>query len=108
MISFELERTGDARFAVRIPPDCALFDGHFPGAPVLPGVAQLGLVLQAVRARRGERTRLARVEHLRLRLPVGPGDRLELELAGDDRVDFVLARAGRRVAYGTLHVEDGR
>jgi 3-hydroxyacyl-[acyl-carrier-protein] dehydratase len=29
---------------IRVPPDSPWFDGHFPEAPLLPGVAQLGMV----------------------------------------------------------------
>lgn len=38
-----------ARFSARISDRSPFFDGHFPGRPVVPGVAFLGLVEQAVR-----------------------------------------------------------
>lgn len=35
---------GECKAQIRVPADSPWFDGHFPAAPVLPGVAQLGMV----------------------------------------------------------------
>lgn len=35
---------GTLRAHIRVPSDSPWFDGHFPDAPLLPGVAQLGMV----------------------------------------------------------------
>ena len=38
----QIERTATlGSFAVRVPPELFAFQGHFPGDPVLPGIAQL-------------------------------------------------------------------
>ncbi len=34
---------------IHVPPDSPWFCGHFPGEPILPGVAQLGMVIDAIR-----------------------------------------------------------
>ena len=83
----------DGSFAVTIPPDAPWFQGHFPGAPILPGVIQIGLVQQAA----GRRIR--RIERLRLRHPVGPGDELVLRVDGRR---FTIRRDGARIAEGEL------
>ena len=63
------------------------FAGHFPGNPVMPGVlqiealAQVGAVAVLSQPRyRGKLAFFARIENVRFRKPVVPGDTLELEV----------------------------
>ncbi len=64
------------------------FAGHFPGAPVMPGVlimeamAQAGalLLLREVPARESKLVFFAGIDRARFRQPVFPGDDLRLEL----------------------------
>ena len=78
------------------------FAGHFPGQPVMPGVlilealAQAGALL-AMRSLPAEQagtkvTYLMGIDGARFRRPVVPGDRLELEVRGDEAR---RARSGR-------------
>jgi 3-hydroxymyristoyl/3-hydroxydecanoyl-(acyl carrier protein) dehydratase len=64
-----------------IPPEGPLFEGHFPGRPILPVVALLALVAGAL----GRTAPLRGVAFARLRQPVFPGDALiaARELAPD-------------------------
>jgi len=98
--------------AVRIPVDSPLFAGHFPGHPILPGVAHLGLVTRALSDWRGREVALAGVRSLKLRRPVGPGETLEVRLAApgeDGSVGFTLTRDGEALSRGTvLPGEPGR
>ncbi len=93
---------------VRIPETSPLFTGHFPGHPILPGVAQLALVTRALADWRGPGTTLAGVRSLKLRQPVRPGDILAVRLspraedAEDGSVSFVIERDGERVSRGTV------
>ncbi|MGC3985588.1 MAG: hypothetical protein QM777_13195 [Pseudorhodoferax sp.] len=69
--------------ALQIPADHPAFAGHFPGQPLLPGVALLAEVLEAVLAdaalarRLGPAPRLANVKFL---APVRPGAELAIHL----------------------------
>jgi predicted hotdog family 3-hydroxylacyl-ACP dehydratase len=90
-----------------IPGDGPWFAGHFPGRPILPGVAELALAIAALRQKTGRPLPLRGITFARLRQLVLPGDRLELT-AGEDtaqqgeasRLRFGLKRDGLPVANG--------
>jgi 3-hydroxyacyl-[acyl-carrier-protein] dehydratase len=67
------------------PPDFIGFAGHFPGNPVLPGIAQIMAVLHAC----GPGLRLRAVKNCKFLRPVVPGERLSVT---------VKRRAGARGA----------
>jgi acyl-coenzyme A synthetase/AMP-(fatty) acid ligase len=68
---------------IEIAADHPAFAGHFPGAPVLPGVALLSLVMQAVDADATLRDQYAAplsISQVKFLAPVGPGARLQVAL----------------------------
>lgn len=97
--------TGEqGRFAVEIAPDLLYLQGHFPGAPLLPGIAQLlALVLDRTHALWPELGQPRRVSRLKFKQPIRPGDALEvhLERAGEE-VRFGLHRGDEACTTGAL------
>jgi 3-hydroxymyristoyl/3-hydroxydecanoyl-(acyl carrier protein) dehydratase len=97
---YRLVETAEARrFRIEIPPESPLFAGHFPGQPILPGIAQLAIVERALGAP------LAAVRGLRLRQRVLPGERLDLSLGAPDPegwVRFEIRREAAVVAGGAV------
>ncbi len=80
------------------------FDGHFPGNPILPGVAQLALVVEALARERGAALDLGGITFLRLRQLVRPGARLRLatEARAQDTLRIALTCDGAPVMNGEL------
>lgn len=103
-----IEGTGEARFTtdVLVPEHSRFFQGHFPGEPVLPGVAQLSeFVLPAIANAWAELARLERVLVLKYKRPIKPGARLALEvrrLRGAASVHFELKEDGELCTSGQL------
>jgi 3-hydroxymyristoyl/3-hydroxydecanoyl-(acyl carrier protein) dehydratase len=82
---------------IEIPEDSPFFAGHFPGHPILPGIAHLALVAR-------ERP-LAEVRTLKLRKPVLPGDVLDLSLEeAEGLVRFEIRRDDEVVSNGVLRI----
>ncbi len=83
-----------------------VFQGHFPGAPVMPGVLMLETFAQAatvlVAASGRERASLRGFDRAKFRRPVVPGDQVRLEVVLD-RTRPSLAKA-RAVAWVGEHV----
>lgn len=82
---------------ITIPEGSPFFAGHFPGQPILPGIAHLALVA-------GDRP-LAEVRVLKLRKPVLPGDVLDLTLEETDGVvRFEIRRGEEVVSNGVVRI----
>jgi 3-hydroxyacyl-[acyl-carrier-protein] dehydratase len=88
--------------AVPVPSSGPIFDGHFPGRPILPGVATLSLVVRALAPGRGPA--LSTVRSVRFRDLVAPGSTLDLESGAldDGSVRFDARAGGRLVLNGRL------
>ena len=91
---------------IEIGADHPAFAGHFPGRPVLPGVALLAAVLEAafteprLAAAVGPAPRLAWVKFL---APVGPHTALAISLGlGDAAIDWQVDGPGGAVASGRI------
>lgn len=85
---------------ITIPEGSAFFAGHFPGHPILPGIAHLALVAKAL-----GNPPLAEVRVLKLRKPVLPGDVLDLSLEETDGlVKFEIRRGEEAVSNGMVRI----
>jgi len=90
---------------LKVPEDLEYLSGHFPGFPVVPGVAQIGWVLDAAREVLAGPATLRAVEALKFKRLLRPADvvRLRVELSADQRTaDFRLWDDGGVVSSGRL------
>ena len=80
------------------------FDGHFPGAPVLPGVVLLDEAIRAIELADGGGPRCWRVASVKFLRPVAPGERLVLEQQrlASGTLRFTIMSAGQAVAAAAL------
>ena len=85
---------------IDIPQGGAWFEGHFPGRPILPGVAELALAVEALARNAGHPVSLRGIAFARLRQVVLPGDRLDMSSRELDsgRLRIELKRKGDLVA----------
>jgi 3-hydroxymyristoyl/3-hydroxydecanoyl-(acyl carrier protein) dehydratase len=97
----------DASLTVQVPARSGCFDGHFDGAPILPGIAHLALVLDACASRFGVPCELTGVGDVRWRRPIRPGDELAITITGelsDPSVRFSIRCGADIVSSGSVMV----
>lgn len=101
--------TGEMVLETEVSPDSPWFSGHFPGEPVLPGVAQLEMALDAVKRLNRKGLKISRVKRVRFRRIIRPGERIRVTVASDEReassYPFRITVNGELASRGVLVVE---
>jgi 3-hydroxyacyl-[acyl-carrier-protein] dehydratase len=70
-----------------VPTDSSWFVGHFPGEPILPGIALIHMAEQAIirhTEKRSEQVKLSVLRRVRFTQPVRPGETLSLNISGEE------------------------
>lgn len=104
------DQEGSWTFLVRIPAASSFFDGHFPGNPILPGVAQLQLCTELLRSTLGSNADLKGIRTLRFKSPALPDDKLTVRFSKSTRpgeLALSIRRGTEDIASGALLVELG-
>ncbi|MEZ4528722.1 MAG: hypothetical protein R2941_22640 [Desulfobacterales bacterium] len=68
-----------------IRPDSPWFSGHFPGDPILPGIAQLELVFAAIRNAVSKDMAVSGVRRVRFRQIIRPDEPMEICISPDKK-----------------------
>jgi GT2 family glycosyltransferase len=92
---------------MKVPEDLEYLAGHFPGFPVVPGVAQIGWVVEAARELLGGPTAVQGIEALKFKRLLRPADvvYLRVELSPDrSALDFRFWDDGGVVSSGRLRL----
>lgn len=103
----DIVRNGnDVTVSIHVPSDLRYLEGHFPGDPIVPGVAQVVSLAEA-QARRAwpELPFATGIKRLKFMEALRPGDELALALTfdrGEKRVGFAIHRDGTECSRGTL------
>ena len=83
--------------------DHPVFEGHFPGRPIVPGVLLLDWVQSAIETHLGQPVQV--LAEAKFHSPATPVDVLELDFeVGDSAVRFEVRSAARKIASGRFHV----
>ena len=86
------------------------FSGHFPDEPILPGIAILAMITDAVRhyaSGKGRKIRILSIRRVRFRLPVRPDELMAISLSFTHReesfsCDFRVESTGKTVCTGIV------
>ncbi|WP_420234219.1 AMP-binding protein [Pseudomonas sp. ABY48] len=78
-----VETDGEWSLQLVVPPDLSYFSGHFPTAPVLPGVVQVDWALSLGRQLLDLPPRFVGMEVLKFQQLIRPGDEIQLHLRFD-------------------------
>ena len=115
---YRISHTKDAPSGAVLAEACAdagslWFSGHFPGEPILPGIAILSMVMDVVRhheAEKGRKIRIAGVRRVRFKLPVRPDELLKISLSSYQQEEglsyhFAVELNGKTVCTGIAAAE---
>ncbi len=101
---------GEITADIRVPPDSPWFNGHFPADPILPGIAQLGFVLDLISRSRNQKLTISDAHRIRFKQIIRPNDRLSViatplkEVAGS--YSFRILVESEPVCSGVMMFEE--
>jgi len=90
---------------IAVPADSQWFSGHFPGNPILPGVAQLEMVAAVIARSLGKNLYVTRLGRVKFKSFVHPDELLRIEArAGAEAGAFAFSihASDREVCSGTM------
>jgi 3-hydroxyacyl-[acyl-carrier-protein] dehydratase len=93
-----------------VSPDSPWFSGHFPGEPILPGVAQLEMALDAIKRLNRKSLRISGLKRVRFKQVIRPDEKLRITVAPHKKdvlsYLFRIMVNGELVSNGILMVEE--
>lgn len=86
------------------------FSGHFPGDPILPGVAQLGIVAETIERALCRPMNVKGISRVRFRRIIRPGETIQLSITPTNQksgtYSFRITAGPETVCSGFVDVED--
>lgn len=87
-----------------VPLDHPSFAGHFPGAPILPGVVLLDTALQTIGEAHGVALDRCEISTVKFLHPARPGEALTIqhEIIANGTIRFDILAGARKIASGSI------
>jgi len=98
-------KNSEIRTRVRVDGNWSCFSGHFPGDPVLPGIAQLDMVAECISAARDGQVSVTGLSRVKFRKIVRPGELLDIHITYSSKKDhyaFRITSADEDVCSGNM------
>lgn len=96
-----------AEAQVSVPADSPWFDGHFPGMPLLPGIAQLAMVESVIKGAFTPTLRAARFSRVRFKLKIEPATPVRVKVTRNtektDLFSFQIVTPAGIACVGNVH-----
>lgn len=74
------EEGGETVFHVALRPDCKVYEGHFPGSPVAPGVCNIQMIRECAELVSGKPLLIQKIGQCRMTKLITPGEFPELDV----------------------------
>ena len=95
---------------IQVPPNSPWFSGHFPGEPILPGIAQLGMVLETIHQSLDQNLRISSISRVRFKQMIRPNDQLNItarpQKSRSGSYSFRIMVAGEVACSGVMVLEN--
>ena len=96
---------------IQVPRNSTWFSGHFPGAPILPGIAQLGMVFDAIHQLGNPNMKISGIERVRFKQIIRPDDHLKIIAVprknDAESYSFRIMAGEKLVCSGVMTFESG-
>lgn len=104
-ILYDILGENECGFLLRMRNEHPVYQGHFPGNPITPGVLTLQMVRECLSHLIGRELRYSAIKNCRFVAMVQPGDTLRLTLQSEKLDDIVKLKAS---LCGSINPEDMR
>ena len=85
------------------------FSGHFPDNPILPGIAQLGIVADVLSRSTGKNVYIQRLNRIKFKKIVRPSEQLAIEIhptATTNLYTFLITKEAQDICSGSMLLAD--
>jgi 3-hydroxyacyl-[acyl-carrier-protein] dehydratase len=90
-------------------PGSPWFSGHFPGDPILPGIAQLAMIFDVIKQVHKDCRKISEIRRVRFKQVIGPDDMMDIIITsraeGPCHYSFRIMLKGDLACSGTMIVE---
>ena len=89
-------------------PTSPWYSGHFPGEPILPGIAQITMVKETIQKAESRQIGIAGLKRVRFKQVIQPGDEISIRVrprqGDDDSYSFQVTVGGEIACSGLISV----